>query len=430
MRLTLLPIAQLLLAVGLLEAGAGLQGVLVPIRAQTEGFSTPVIGVLGSAYYLGLLAGCLLIPALIRRVGHIRAFSGLACLVAATFLLYPIIVWEVAWAVLRVGIGFGFAGLYIVVESWLNYLATAETRGRILGAYMLTTWLALVLGKLMFGWWEPTLFVPFALVGVLTCLAVMPVAFTTMTAPPAEDPAPPRMSRLAALSPLGLAGAFGIGLTNATFWSLAPLFAEAHGFTHQGVALFMALTVLGGAATQWPLGKWSDLIDRRWVIAGACLAASTLGAALVLSFRAASDTVILALGFGFGAAALPLYALFIAHANDQAPNRAFTEVSSTLLLMYSAGAVLGPMAGSAVMERAGPMAMFGFTAAVHGGLLAYTLWRLKARAPVPPAEKADFVAVPKTTQAAIPLDPRVQPAVAEAAAAASAAGAADPDRSA
>ena len=52
------PIAALLLSVAFLLMGNGLQGTLLPLRANLEAFGALDIGVLGSAYFLGFAIGC------------------------------------------------------------------------------------------------------------------------------------------------------------------------------------------------------------------------------------------------------------------------------------------------------------------------------------------------------------------------------------
>ena len=82
------PIASLLLAVAFLMAGNGLQFTLVPLRGHAVGFSAIALGVIGSAYYVGFVSGCLLAPYLIVRAGHIRAFAALAALAVVAALAY------------------------------------------------------------------------------------------------------------------------------------------------------------------------------------------------------------------------------------------------------------------------------------------------------------------------------------------------------
>ncbi|MQM39078.1 putative MFS-type transporter YcaD [wastewater metagenome] len=402
---TLISIAQLLIAVALLETGSGLQGVVVPLEARTMGFSNLAIGLLGSGYYGGFILGCLAVPALIHRVGHIRAFAGFSSLVAAGLLAHTLLMTDALWFGLRMVVGFGFAGLYIATESWLNDLAPTATRGRVLAAYMLVSWAALIAGKLAFGWAGPVDSVPLVLAAIAVSLAILPVAFTTMQAPGAQAGAPPVLGRLLAVSPVGVLGCLGVGVANGTFWTLAPLFAEAGGLDAMGVGLFMAVAILGSVFTQWPLGWWSDRVDRRKVIVFTCLFASISGVVLAGSFGRDAHVLQIA-AFAFGASALPVYSLCVAHANDYAPNQAFIEVSSLLLLVFSLGAVIGPPVASLVMDMAGPAGVFLFTAGVHATLVVLVLIAISAGRAASQAEKGAFVAVPRTTQAVLALDPR------------------------
>src|SRR5690606_16434851 len=109
---TLSPVLALLLSVALLLMGNGLQGTLLPIRATIEAFSTVEIGILGSSYFLGFAAGCILGPRLVRRAGHIRAFTGLVAVASTTALAHVLIIDPIAWWPLRAITGFCFAALY------------------------------------------------------------------------------------------------------------------------------------------------------------------------------------------------------------------------------------------------------------------------------------------------------------------------------
>ena len=402
---SLFAISYLLLTVLFFQLGSGLQGILVPIRAQLEGFSTLSIGLLGTAFYLGFVIGCLLIPTLIQRVGHIRVFSGFAALAATAFLLHDFVITLPVWFGLRLAIGICFSGLYIAVESWLNDQATTGTRGHILGTYMLISWVAVIGGKLLFAGIDPGGIYPFALVSVGICLAIVPVAFGTGPAPAPAMEKPLRLIELYRISPVGLIGALSIGATNGAFWTLGPIYAQSLGLASLQIGLFMSAAVFGGALTQWPLGRWSDWVDRRRIIAGSCLTAVLAAGALALEDKS-NEFIILTLALVFGAGALPLYALCLAHANDLAPSENFIQVSRDLLMVFGVGAILGPYLGAWFMTISGPIGLFLFTGGIHLALTGFTLARIWKRSPVPETEKTPFVSVPRTTQAILGLDPR------------------------
>jgi MFS family permease len=406
MPVQLVSIAHLLLAIALLQLGSGLQGLLIPVRGQLAGFPTYVIGLLGTAYYFGFLGGCVAVPAIIRRVGHIRAFSGFAATAAAAFLVHQLLANVPLWLALRVAVGVCFAGIYMSTESWLNERATVETRGRLLAAYMIVTWIAIIGGKLVFAVSDPAGLPSFTIVSLAICLAVVPVAFTTGAAPVPPPIGRLRFQELYSLSPIGVVGCLFIGAANGAFWTLTPVYAGGHGLSTAQIGVFVAVAVLGGALAQWPIGRISDLTDRRRVLGLSSCAAAASAMALVL-FDSSDEVLLILLGLVFGAAALPLYALCLAHANDQAPADSFVEVSSDLLMMFSIGAVAGPFLAALLMDAAGTSALFMFTAAVHLSLAALTAVRVWQVAPVPPEEKeASVPSAPGTTQAMLPLDPR------------------------
>ena len=72
---------------------------------------------------------------MIHQVGHTRAFSALAAVAASAALLHLLVISPAVWIAARAVTGFCFAGLFIVVESWLNASVTAQTRGQILSLY-------------------------------------------------------------------------------------------------------------------------------------------------------------------------------------------------------------------------------------------------------------------------------------------------------
>jgi MFS family permease len=407
LRAALLPFTSLFLSVILLVLGSGLLGVLIPVRANLEGFPTPVIGLFGTAYYVGFVLGCALAPNVVRRVGHIRTFAAFAALAASASLTHALLVNAPVWILLRIGAGFCFAGIYTVIESWLNDRATNETRGRVLAAYMAVNMAALTGGKLLLTADDPAGTTPFALVCLGICLSLVPVALTRSLAPsPPAEAARLRVARLYRLTPVGVVGCLFIGCANSAFWSLAPIFAQARFGSTDGVALFMAAAVVGGALAQWPVGRLSDRMDRRRTMVAVCLAAAGAASALATLEGAAAPLVML-LAFAFGAFALSLYSLCVAHANDYVSADAFVEASSELLMMFGIGAMAGPLAASAVMARAGVEGVFLFTATVHVALAAFILYRMTRRAPAPPEERTVFVAVPaRASPTVFQLDPR------------------------
>jgi MFS family permease len=385
----LAPVAALLCSVALLLMGNGLQGTLIPVRANLESFRAFELGLLGTAYFFGFTAGCVHGPALVRRAGHIRAYLAMTSVASGIALLHPMMVDPVIWWGLRIATGYCFAVLYIIIESWINERADNRVRGTVFSVYTIVNLTVITLGQLMLGFADPNSFILFALASILVSFAALPVAFTAAAHPKMVERVHPRLRDLASISPVGTAGCFAVGLANGAFWTLGPVFASDAGLDTRGIGYFMSAVVLGGAFAQWPLGRVSDDMDRRFVMLIAT--AIALGAAIALMIIPQIDrTSMIIAGAVFGMGAFPLYPLAVAHANDNARPDQFVEVSSGLLLIFGIGAAIGPLLSSLVRQVMGMPMLFVFTGAVHLVLIGFILYRMHSRAAPAQADRTDF----------------------------------------
>ena len=395
------PIGPLLLGVAILLTGQGLQGTLLPVRAGLEGFSTLSIGLMGGAYFFGFTVGCLRGPGLLFRVGHIRVFAAMTAAASAAPLFHGL--WTDAWLwwLLRFVTGYCFAVLYVVIESWLNQQSTNETRGTVFSAYTLITLTVLAGGQQMLLLYDPQQMALFALASALVSVAALPVVLSVAPSPrQAEHKVQLDLRRLFTISPTGALGCLAAGLANGTFWSLAPVFAVAYSADYSLAAWFMTAAVLGGALGQWPLGLWSDRVDRRWVIGFAALLATLIGVVLWIALGTVSRLNLLLLSAAWGAVAFPVYSISVAHANDNAEPDEYVMISSGLLLMYGIGAILGPFIAPGVMKLAGPGGLYLFTAFIHLVFLSYIVFRLIHRPTAVDVDQVQFSDALASTQTA------------------------------
>lgn len=402
---TLAPVAALLLSVALLHLGNGLQGTLLPIRAQLEDFSALEIGVLGSSYFLGFSLGCLLAPYAVRQVGHIRAFTAMVSIASTVSLAHALVLVPELWWGFRALTGFCFAGLYMVIESWLMEKSGNETRGFVFSVYTTINLIVITAGQMMTATNDPRNFPLFALASILVSLAAVPVAMTLAPAPQAPSVVRTRPLHLFRISPVGLVGSFAVGLVNGSFWSLGPVFARREDGSVAAIAIFMSLVVIAGAVGQWPLGTASDRFDRRLVLVFGCVGAAMAGLGLAFSSRYdASNATVLALAGAFGLFAFPLYSICAAHVNDHIEEDGFVEAASGLLLAFSSGAVVGPLVASTMMAGGGVAMLFVFTAVVHFVLLMYALYRMSRSERPAEEDRGSFVEAAAMAQTVAPID--------------------------
>lgn len=395
----------LLLGTFLLLIGIGLLGTLVPLRLADAGASNLMIGVVGGAYFVGLIVGTRSCDRVIGAVGHIRAFAGFASILSAATLAFPLIPSPAPWAALRFISGVCLAGLFTCVESWLNAQAGNELRGRILSLYMIALYLGQGVGQALLPLPDPSGMALFMLCAAFVSLAVVPVAMTRIAAPPPGAWVRLGLRRLYALSPLGAAGAISSGLILGAFYALGPVYARHLGFGVGETAQFMGLVIVGGLILQWPVGRLSDRYDRRHALVAVALALIAVSIALVMA-GSGSARAALGLAPALGAVAFTLYPLSVAHANDRLESAQIVAASAALITAYGVGAAMGPPAAAVLMEAMGPSGLFAFTGSIAAATALFAIWRMLRRGPVPAEEQVRFLPLPRTTPVAGGLDPR------------------------
>jgi MFS family permease len=396
MRSTLIATWTLLFGMALLMLGAGLQGTLVGLRASLEGFPTFIAGFVMAAYYLGYVGGSVVAPRLVSSVGHIRVFSAFTSVASIVILIQSVIVDAVTWTVLRIASGFCFAGIYVVAESWLNDRATNANRGLLLSLYMLICYAGLGGGQLLLNLADPRSTVLFILVSVLISIALVPMALTASAAPEFRVPGRLGLRQLYKVSPLGVFGVAMAGAVSGSLFALGAIYGAGQGMSTRDVSLFMAFAILAATLTQLPVGRFSDRVDRRKVLAAVCLlgAAAAVAAMLVAEFAAGMFLLAVAV---FGGLSLTLYSLSLAHANDHLSAEQMISASSTLILLNGAGAFIGPLLVSLLMQAFGSSAFFASLAVMQGALGVFALYRMTRSAPVAAEQKTPYVGTPPGT---------------------------------
>jgi len=387
---TLMPVASLLLGVAILLTGQGLQATLLPVRAHLESFSTLSIGLMGGAYFLGFTLGCLRGVHLLQKLGHVRVFAAMAALASAAPLLHALWLYTWVWWVLRLTSGFCFAVLYVVIESWLNEQSNNANRATVFSAYVFISMTVMAVGQLMLLLYDPKEMALFAIASVLVSLAALPVVLSTSQTPVHTDAVHLNLRRLLQISRTGMLACLASGLANGAFWALAPVFTAGISKEASLAAGFMTGAVIGGATGQWPLGYWSDRVDRRIVIAALALFAGVVGAVMWLMYGVLSKPALILLSGAWGALAFPMYSVAVAHSNDHARKGEYVMVSAGLLLMYGLGAIIGPFLAATAMTLVANSVLYLYTAVIHLLVFGYVLIRVQRRESAPMEEHVPF----------------------------------------
>jgi len=356
----------------------GLQGTLIGVRAVVEGFSFISTGFIVAGYYVGYLAGSKFIPIFLKRVGHIRVFAALASLASIAILLHSVFIEPYMWFLIRILSGISLAGIYVIMESWLNDKSTNQTRGQILSIYMIITFAFLGMGQFLLNLSDPAKVDLFILVSILLSFALLPILLSVTEAPNITNPKNFSLKELFIISPLGFVGAFFTGLSHSAILGYGAVYAAAKGLGLFEISVFMVIVTSCGALFQWPIGYISDKIDRRVILIGVTLVASGLSLFIVASSYISLIIFFILLAI-YAGMSLPMYSLTIAHTNDFLQQNEIIGASSTIAVLVGIGAICGPIIVSFFMNIIGPDGFFVYLFIVHGLLGLFGIYRMSKR---------------------------------------------------
>lgn len=390
----------LLLGMCLLMVGNGMQGTLLGIRGEIEGFSTLEMSIVMSAYFAGFLGGSRMAPGMIRRVGHVRVFAALASLISAVMILYPTFAEVWLWTLGRVLIGFCFSAVYVTAESWLNNAATNQNRGQALSLYMIVQTAGIVVSQALLLTADPSGYVLFVIPSVLVSVAITPILLSISPTPAFDTTKPMSLRQLAGFSPLGCVGMFLLGGVFSAQFGMAAVYGAKAGLTVAQISTFVAMFFIGSVILQYPIGWISDRMDRRLlilIVSAIGFAGSMLGMSLGGQF-----TLLLVSAFVVGGMSNPLYSLLIAHTNDFLQHEDMAAASGGLIFINGLGAISGPIITGYMMDWVGPGGFYLFTGILFMVLSLYAAYRSTRRRAVPVEDTGAYVAVaPSYTSVAL-----------------------------
>ncbi len=380
----------------LLMLGNGLQGTLLGVRGSLEQIDSSTMGFIMAGYFVGFLGGSKLTPILLYRVGHVRVFAAFGSLVSAAFILYAAIVNPYAWWLLRVLVGFCFSGLYVVAESWLNYTASNESRGKALSLYMIVQMSGMVLGQLLLNVGDPAGYELFVLITVLVSVSIAPILLSATNRAPVEVSARSMgLKELSRTSPLASFSMLMLGGIYAVLFAMSPVYATERGLSVAQTSLFITTIFAGALLFQLPVGWLSDKMDRRFLIIGVTAMGATMS--LISLYLGDSFTVLLVAAFVLGGASNPLYALLVAYANDYLEHDQMAAAAGGLLFINGCGAMFGPVIVGYAMSKLGIEWYFITLLILMSTICLYGTYRMSQREHVMNDEPAPYLPISSNT---------------------------------
>lgn len=371
---TALSVWPLFLGLSLIGLAVGVQGSLLGVRAELEGFEDFLIGLLMSCYFAGFLGGSMLAPRIIERVGHIRIFAAVSAVASVTILVHALYVDPWAWAAMRLLTGFAFSCIYVASESWLNQASSNETRGQILAIYMTILLAGVCVGQFLLNVADPQDFTLFILISVMVSVAAVPILLTVIATPHIEETERVSIAHLWRRAPMGVIGIILSQWMASVVFGMGAVYATKMGMSVSEVAFFMGSMMAGGMILQWPLGKLSDHMDRRWVLGGASIVA--LIAALAASGETVASDKLYILAFVFGGFCLSLYSIVAALTNDHLRPSEIVPASGTMVLLAGLTSITGPITVAFCMDVFGLDSFFLVLAVALFFMAVISIWRV------------------------------------------------------
>lgn len=390
-RQTLILAWPLFLGLSMIMMGNGLQGTLLGLRANMEGFPIFITGVVMSLYYAGFLLGCYITPKIIASVGHIRVYAALASIASTTILLHGVFVDPWIWGLIRILSGMSFAGLFIVTESWLNSIATNRLRGLTFGIYIFVLHSSLFIGQFLINLAPLDDIGLFVLISILVSLALLPLTLANKPAPGYEAPETLPLKKLITSSQFALVSVFASGFCAGTVVGIGVVYADELGQSKSWAAGLMASYILGSALIPLVIGTISDRLDRRKVIITIALCALLTS----LAFHLSTHTFILM--FLFGGLVTSIYSVGLAYMNDHVTQEQAVSASTSLILINGMGAMLGPLVSGLIMDYISINAFFYGFSVVLAALFLFGIYRAYAGDKVIVEDQGEFVHVPTRT---------------------------------
>ena len=408
----------LFLGVSMIVLAYGFQGSLLGVRAVQEKFSLTSIGFMMSGYFVGYFLGAKYITTIISRVGHIRAFAAFASIASAAILAHSIFVNPLTWFFLRLFTGVSMVSIYTITESWLNDRSSNKNRGSVLSLYMLIIYASMGIGMFLLNFSSPQNFEPFILISLLMSMALIPILMSKRKAPTFKKIQGMSLKELYETSPLGVFGAFNYGLVQAALFTMLAVYAASMNFSIFEISIVTFLLSISGAISQWPIGKLSDMFDRRLVLIYSTFAAAFFGLCAIFSAGqmylpdglASSKFWFYIFVILFAVVSLPMFAIILAYTNDYIPKEKFVVAGAGLQTAFGLGAMSGPFLCSMLMSLVGPNGFWMFLIFFHTVIGLFGVYRMRVRKRVEENPDSSFTPMPESiTPVGMELNPQTEP---------------------
>ncbi len=336
---------------------------LTTLLLAKRGTDAAVIGVFAAMPWFAVLFAGPLVPRLIKTAGwHGAYWLGNACALGAVagFAFSDSLPAWFAWSFLS---GVSLNIRWIVADSWAAVITPAGAQGRMVGAFETLAGISIGIGPALLVVTGTSGTAPFATIAALvvfSMLGILPLRPPRIVAPEDEDETRIRFGGAAMF--LVLIAVIAGGLLESGASGLLPVFGLERGLGPDAATLLVTTANAFALVLQWPLGWLADRYGPVLVLRGSALALLIASIALAL---APGTIALFAAVFIWGGIAGTFYTLGRIIAGRKYP-AAIVPVMSLVALLYTVGAITGPVASGFALSRLGPA---GFLWAIVGAAL-------------------------------------------------------------
>ena len=355
--------------------GMGL-GVSIPLLAlamERQGVPSALIGLNTAMPALATFFVTPFVPYILRRMNTLTFVYICLAVSAIAMPIYYLVpnIWF--WFPLRFINGLAITGLFVVSEFWINDLADDRHRGKLIGLYGSILSAGFATGPVLLWLVGTEGFAPFAIIGILIMAAGVPLAYGRGVAPKVtEKPNHPLVVFLIAAPAATMAGLV-YGATETNIFNMLPIYGVRIGLTEQTAAFVLSIFGAGNILFQVPIGYLADRINRRLVLL--CCAAVGLAGSLLIPVVAHSMILFVPTLFIFGGVVVGLYTVGLTLLGERFKGADLAAANSAFVIMYSAGALIGPPTAGLAMDLWDPHGLVVAMAVLLGLYVLIAGWR-------------------------------------------------------
>jgi MFS family permease len=343
---------------------------LIAVDLDARGYSETFIGANAAMHACGVLLIAPFLPRLAAALGA-RALTLWALLLAAVALaLFPLAPSVYLWFPLRLALGIGAEGLFVMSETWTNELSTEERRGRTMAVYTAALSLGMVCGPSVLaaiGNGREAYFVGAA----LSLAAMLLVALPWVSAPARFAASGTNPLRYARMAPIAMATTALNAAVETAGLSFIALFAVGEGWSEARGMQLLSVLMLGAIILQLPIGWIADRVDRRRL--ALWLAVLSVAGALLWPFVLHSEALTFTIIFVWGGLFVGIYTVMLAVVGARYRGGELVGIYGAMGFAWGGGALVGPTLAGFAMKHNPLYGLPGFVALACAAFVLFML---------------------------------------------------------